>query len=100
MAVLPEVNTLPRAEAELAIDDRHRERGRRERGLDVRRHVVRPFGVVLVERIAFGDQAIQPALEVLLRRRIRVLLDDEARRGVAYEHRAQALADAGGAYRM
>src|SRR5688572_16401238 len=92
-AVLPEVDALPRAKGELLAEDRNRQRGRGERGLDVRRHVVGALRVVLVEGIAFRDEALQPALEVALRRRVGVLLDHEAGGGVAQEERAQALAD-------
>ena len=56
--------------------------GRGQRGLQVRGHVVRALGVMRVERIAFGHQAVQPALEVALRARVGVLLDHQARRGV------------------
>ena len=55
--VLPEVNALPRAKRELALHDRDGKRGLRQRRLDVCRHVVGPFGVVLI-RIALGHEAI------------------------------------------
>src|SRR5581483_7019459 len=92
-AMFPEVNALPSAKAELALHDGNGKRRGGERGLDVRRHVVRSFGVVLIERIALWHESIQPALEVVLRGGIGVLLDDEARGGVADEERAQAVAD-------
>src|SRR5512134_3612409 len=92
-AVLPEIDPLPLAEGQLLPVNRYRKRASRERGLDVRRHVVRAFGVVAVERIALRHQAVQPALEVALRRRIGILLDDEAGRRVAQEERAQAFFD-------
>src|SRR5258706_3215413 len=95
MAMFPKIHALPGTERELALAHRNRERGRGERGLDVAWHVVRPLGVVRIERIALGHEAVQPALEVALRRRIRVLLDHEARRGVPHENRAQALLERG-----
>src|SRR5687767_7222558 len=87
-AVLPQVDALPGAERKPAARNWNGKRTAGQCGLDMRRHVVGTFGVVLVERIAFGDKALQPALEVALRRRVGVFLDDEARRGVAQKHRA------------
>src|SRR5207244_5528416 len=88
--VLPKVDALPGAEREPPRDDRDGERGVRERRLDVCRHVVGSLGIVLVKGIALGHQPVQPALEILLRRRIGVLLDHQARRGVPHEHGAEA----------
>src|SRR5687768_3298403 len=53
-AVLEQVQALPRAQAELPVDDRHPERGLRERRLEVRRHIVEALVVVGVARIALG----------------------------------------------
>src|SRR5205814_4450740 len=72
-AMLPEIDALPRAEREAYFDDGNAERGRGKRRLDVRRHVVRAFGVVHIERIGFRHEPIQPALEILLCSRIGVL---------------------------
>src|SRR4051812_26912247 len=76
--MLPEVDSLPGAEREAALDDGNADGSLGERRLDVRRHVIRAFGVVLIERIAFRHEPIQPALEILLRRGIGIFLDDEA----------------------
>src|SRR5262245_59958210 len=93
-AMFPQIDALPSAEAEPALDDRDRERGGRERGAHVRRHVVGTLGVVREERVALGHEPREPALEVAPCRRIRVLLDHQAGRGVLYEERAEALAQA------
>src|SRR6185369_3856314 len=79
-AVLPEVDPLPGAETEVAVQDGDGERGGGEGRLDVRGHVVRPFGSVGVEGIALGDEAVEPGLQVAAGRRVGVLLDGQARR--------------------
>src|SRR5689334_11102047 len=68
--VLPEIDALPCAERKAPVDDRNADRRLCQRRLDVRRHVVRALGVVLIERIAFRHESIQPSLEVRLRRRV------------------------------
>ena len=45
-AVLDQIDALPGAERELAAGDRHMQRDAGEHRLDMRRHVVGPFGVV------------------------------------------------------
>src|SRR5436190_5532732 len=65
-AMLPEVDALPGAEREAPVDDRNRQRGLRQCRFDVCGHVVGAFGVVLIERIAFRHESIQPTLEVFL----------------------------------
>src|SRR5439155_3041820 len=92
--MLPDVNALPRAEDQLALPHRHLLGGTGEGRLHVRGHVVVALGHVGEERVAVGDEAAQERLEVALYGRIRVLLDEEAGRGVPDEDRAQALANA------
>src|SRR6202158_3349849 len=81
-AVLPEVDPLPAAQAEGAVEERNRQRGGGERRLDVSGHVVRSFLGVGIERIALRYQPVEPALEVAPCRGIGVLLDHQAPRGV------------------
>src|SRR5438105_3017661 len=54
-AVLEDVDRLPRAERERAVDDRDRELGRGEGGADVRRHVVGTFGGMAVEAVVLRN---------------------------------------------
>ncbi len=54
----------------------------------MRWHVVGTFGRVRVERVVFGDQAVQPGLQVAPRRRVGVLLNRQRGRCMAYENRA------------
>src|ERR1700677_4252962 len=64
LPVLPEIYSLPGAEAQLAGDDGNRERILCQDGSDVRRHVVGAFGVVLVGRIAVWDETGEKRLQV------------------------------------
>src|SRR5438105_11187943 len=91
--MLPQIDALPRAETELAVYRGNGKRGGGKRCLDMRRHVVGSFGIVPVERVALGDEAIEPALEILFRCRIGILLDKQACGRMADEERAQALLD-------
>src|SRR5215210_5143427 len=77
--VLPDVEALPGAEAELAVDDGDGEGDVGERGLDVGGHVVRTLRRVGVEGIALRHQPVEPALQILPRRGIGILLDRQAR---------------------
>ena len=85
--MFPQVDRLPGTEGERAADDRDREARRGQGRLDVGRHVVRSLGVVPVQSAAFGHEPVEECLEVAPYVRVRVLLDHEARRGVADEHR-------------
>ena len=62
--MLPEKDPLPGPKGQPALDHGNRERGGRERRPDVGRHVIRPLSGVGVERVVFGDQALEPTLEV------------------------------------
>ena len=53
-AMLDQVDRLPGAERELAVQHRDLQRGRRQHGLDMRRHVVGAFGVVASSRHSRG----------------------------------------------
>ena len=90
-AMLPQEDALPGAEHEASSEHRNRQGCRGQCGLDVGRHVVRPFGRVGIERVALRDQALGPTLEIALSRGIRILLDGQARGCVRHEDRAQAV---------
>ena len=55
-SMFPKINPLPGPKTELAAADRDREIHRSERGADVRRHVVVPFGGVDEEGIPVRDK--------------------------------------------
>src|SRR5262249_14057213 len=94
-AVLPEVDPLPGAEHQAAPDDRDREGDTGEGRLDVRGDVVGTFRRWRVGRVVLGQEALEPGLEIALRRGIGVLLDHEARGGVPHEDGAEALVELG-----
>ena len=91
--VLPEKYSLPRPERQTPVSDRDRERRRRERGLDVGRHVIGTLLRMREMRVALRHQPAQPILEVPARRGVGVFLDRQAGRGMLNHHRAQSLSD-------
>jgi diguanylate cyclase (GGDEF)-like protein/PAS domain S-box-containing protein len=93
VAMLPQVDRLPRSEQQLAVRDRDRKTHRGQRALDVGRHVVQSLGRVRVERIALGHEAREPALEITSDRGVCVLLNQEARGGVADEECRESFAE-------
>jgi hypothetical protein len=65
----------------------------RQRGLQVRGHVVRPFVIVLVESSAFGRQPIEELLHVTAHGRRGIFLDQQRSRGVPAEQGEHSGAD-------
>ena len=88
-AMFEQIQALPCAEHHLSMLDRHRQLHLRQRGAQMRRHVVETFGVVFVALGVFGREAREVALEVALHRRIGVLLDQQRRGRMAAEQRQQ-----------
>src|SRR5689334_17157734 len=86
-AVLPDIDSLPRAERQTASDERYRNVDRRQRSAHVRRHVVVAFLAMTEQRIAVRHEPREEALEVGAHFRVRVLLHEEACRRVAKEQR-------------
>lgn len=76
-AVFEQVETLPRAEGHMAVNDRNRERCMRQGRADVRRHVVGPFERVPIVFRVFGDQAFEEIAQVERHVGVGILLDDE-----------------------
>src|SRR5690606_30074033 len=68
MPMLPKINTLPGAQCQIATNNWHRNAGCGECSLYMRRHVVRPFQRMGVQRVVFGHQPVQPALKIALGR--------------------------------
>ena len=63
-AVLEQEDSLPGAELQPSVGDGDAELGLGQRALDVRRHVVRPFVIVAVERDILWHDAMQKSIEV------------------------------------
>ena len=76
-AMLVEVETLPSSQVEAAGDDRKAQAARGQDRAHVRGHVVRAFSGVAKYRIAVGDRALHPALQVTQDLLVRVLAQDE-----------------------
>jgi hypothetical protein len=93
-AVLDEVDRLPGAERECALQHRDLQRDRCQHRLDVRRHVVRSLGVMAPSGV-FGRKSIQRRGQIDEHGRIGIFLDGQRRRGVADEQRHRALARGG-----
>ena len=89
-AVLCEVDRLPGAKQQAVPRERHGQRISRKHGLDVRRHVVGPFVVVLVLR-TLGREPVEPSQKIALDRRAGILTDEHTRAGMATEYRERAL---------
>ena len=94
--VLEDVNSLPRAEQRPAFRHRDRQVRLRQRRARMRRHVIRAFQGVLVNRGVLRHQPRQEALQVGPYRRVLIFLDQQAGRGVADIQGKQPLPDAAG----
>ena len=86
--VLPQIDALPRAQREAGAGERNRELDGGQRGANVSRHVIGTFVAMTEEHIAIGHEAGEETLEVAAHVGIGIFLNDEARRGVANEERA------------
>jgi hypothetical protein len=91
-AVLEEVDALPGAEDEAAVQDGDGELDLREGGFEVGGHVVEAFVVVNVGTVVGGD-VVEVGEDVALHGGVGVLLDEQRRRGVAAEDGEQAGVD-------
>jgi hypothetical protein len=86
-AVLPKIKALPRAKHQRSLCKWNRDVDRRERGPNVRRHVIFTFGRMLENAIAVWHETREEALEIAPHFRVGVLLDDERSRGVLHVQR-------------
>lgn len=96
VAMLPDVDSLPRAEAQTPVEEWDREMRLREGCLDVRGHVVRAFVVVGIAA-ALRHEAGEEVVQIGEHGRIRVLLNGQTRRCVPDEdvHQSQPMAGRG-----
>jgi hypothetical protein len=95
-AVLEEVDALPGAEDEAAVQDGDGELDLREGGFEVGGHVVEAFVVVEVGAVRWrhvGGDVVEVGEDVALHGGVGVLLDEQRRRGVAAEDGEQAGVD-------
>jgi len=81
ITVLTEPHTLPRAEVELAIRERHSQVGTKEARLDVGRHIIWALAGVAKRKILRHDP-VQHHLHVVPDVGVPVLVDGKAGRGV------------------
>lgn len=97
--VLPEENALPGTEPQMAPNDGDRNARRSERRLDVRRHVIGTFRGMRKERVVFLHETIEPVLQIATGGGVRILLNNETRRGVLHHHGAEPVAHTGLSHR-
>ena len=97
--VLPEENALPGTEPQMAPNDGDRDARRSQRRLDVRRHVIGAFRNMRKEGVVFLHETIEPVLQVATGGGVRILLNNETRRGVLHHHGAEPVAHTGLSHR-
>ncbi len=97
--MLPEENALPGTEPQMAPNDGNRDARRSQRRLDVRRHVIGAFRSMRKEGVVFLHETIEPVLQVATGGRVRILLNNETRRGVLHHHGAEPDAHTGLSHR-
>ena len=96
-AVLEEENSLPCAEGHAATGHRNSLARARHRHAQMARCVVRSFRRMDVPSFSIRRDAVEKLMQVLARRRIGVLVNDQARAGVADEDRDNPFLETGGA---
>ena len=82
--MLGDIDALPGAESERAVDHGDIQGYASDHGLDMRRHIIGPFDVVDPAGIGRG-KTIQCARKISAHVGIRIFLNDEGRRRMAYE---------------
>ena len=94
-AMFPEVDSLPGAKRQFAMDDWDAEINRCERSSNVRRHIIVAFGGVLEESIAIRNEAFEETFEIAPHLGIGVLLNEQRSGGVLEMQRGETLSNAG-----
>ena len=92
-SVLDKIDALPRPKRRFASDDRNRDMSLRQRGTNMRRHVVGALSAVLEQRIAIRNKAREEPLQITHDFRIGVFLNQQTRRCVADENSQQPVVD-------
>src|SRR5690348_9420132 len=98
--VLPQVDALPGAQQHLAAMHRHGQVDAGEDGADMRRHVVGAFRVVFEQRIAVGDHAGEPALQIVAHAGVGVLAKQQRAAGMRGENVRHANLHVAGGHRI
>ena len=91
LTVFPQKHALPSAKEQAAIRKGNSFTRAGERHLDVTRHVIRTFKSVGEIWIIFRHQAVQPLLQIIPRRGVRIFHDDETATRVLAKHRNDTL---------
>src|ERR1700681_1337701 len=89
-AVLPQIDALPRAQAQLAVANRHRQLVADDQATHVRGHVVGTFRVVPEHRVAVRRDALSESFQVAAHLGIGILRDTQAGAGVAQKQMAHS----------
>ena len=89
-AVFPNVDALPGAEDQSAVGDGDAQVHGRQRGADVRGHVVITFASVPEKRVAIGCEAGEEAFQVTAHFRIGIFLNEQRGGGVPEVQRGEA----------
>ena len=90
--MLPEKNTLPRAEAQTAAYKRDHFRRPCQRHFDVARHIIGSFVRMRKIRVILWYEAIDEALQIAARGRIGIFHNDQATTSMAAKDRHRTLA--------
>ena len=89
--MFPQINALPRAQREASAAQRQAQIHRRQRGADMRGHVIRALAGVGKQRIAVRHETLEKAFEIPAHVRVGVLLDEQRSRGVPQVQRHEAM---------
>src|ERR1035437_8818142 len=91
-AVFPQIDSLPRSEREPASVNRDGKIHRRQRGADVRGHVVVALSSVAEERIAVAHEPREKGVQIAAHIRVGIFLDQQRGGSVAQMQREQPVA--------
>lgn len=91
--MLPEIDSLPRSQAEATRDYRQRDTGQGQDAANVCRHIIGPFGSMQEVRPAIGNEVAHETFEVATHIAIRILGHDQRCASVLKKHVAQARRD-------
>ena len=93
--MLPEKNTLPRAEAQTAANKRNNFCRPCQRHFDVARHIIGPFVRMRKIRVILWYEAIDEALQIAARGRVSIFHNDQATTSMTAKDRNRTFAQAG-----
>jgi hypothetical protein len=85
-----QIDPLPSAKHQSPRGNRDRKLGWRERGPDMRGHIVRSFRPVEIAHVIFWRGGVEKIFKIGLNVRVCVFLNEERRRGMAAKYRQKA----------